>query len=206
MVRAILSGSKTQTRRICKPAEAASLSFVVGPFDCPEFGPGHFGDEEGDTQQFRCPYGRPGDRLWVREAWRPIVDDKKWDCIEYRADGAREKPAVLDDNTGYWFSEQCDTADGRWRPSIHMFRWASRITLEITDVRVEQLQGVSDEDALAEGLVSEYFGMEQRWNVDGGIWHASLIGAYAALWEQINGPDSWAANPWVWIISFRRVP
>lgn len=170
MVRAILDGSKTQTRRLCKPANEAALSAVVGPFDCPELGHGHFGDEEGDLQ-FLCPYGQPGDRLWVRETFAEI--------------GAR-------------LTYKADTDDGahcmvkRWIPSIHMPRIDSRILLEIVSVRVERLQDISDQDAMAEGVDAAAYGKSHRYG-------------YSRLWEEINGAGGWAANPWVWVVEFKRV-
>lgn len=190
MVRALLAGTKTQTRRVCKPA--ANLSAVVEVPDPLERGQvyngSHFGDEDGEVQ-FACPYGQPGDRLWVRETFgfsgSGYIPD-----IHFRATNP-EAPIL-----------------GRWYPSIHMRRIDSRITLEITSVRVERLQEISIEDAKAEGAwgpddsivqkVADYFGTD--------IFSANPRKAFQMLWESINGPDSWAANPWVWAIEFRRVP
>lgn len=188
MVRAILDGSKTQTRRVCKPAQFYSLSSVVEVPDPLEKGQlyngSHFGDEDGEVQ-FSSPYGGRGDRLWVRESHWWFKDEPDHETgyfppkltiedVEYRADGD----------------------DGRkvWRPSIHMPRWACRLVLEVTDVRVERLQDISRGDAMAEGC--PFPNMTQgddprRW--------------YAGLWEQINGAGSWTLNPWVWVVSFRRL-
>ena len=202
MIKAILSGTRSQTRRICKPAESAALSFVVGPFDCPELGSGFFGDEEGDVQ-FQCPYGRPGDRLYVREnAWeRPDRTPKMmregadtWPPFIYDADYAAE------------VSRKNDAADLKawgWkrRPSIHLPRIGSRILLEIVAVRVERLTEISEADAQAEGCAIEC--MRPTGDDNGSaIWGP---GGYAALWDSINGVGAWAENPWVWVLEFRRL-
>lgn len=194
MVRALLAGTKTQTRRICKPAEAAALSFVVGIQDPNDLGQrplevagsGWFGDEEGDIQ-FRCPYGKPGDRLWVRETW--YCDDYRVQSGPYaEVEGAREVLIYRADGERPYEADQ-----PVWRPSIHMPRWASRILLEIVSVRVERLNAISDLDTLAEGCSAQ----EMR---DGDC----LASVYARLWESINGAGSWAVNPWVWVVEFRR--
>ena len=126
-VMAILDGRKTQTRRIMKPQPNRTWPDEVTP----HWSVGGNRTLPGASNPLRCPYGVPGDRLWVREAWRlPDGAPKGW--VDYRAD---------------------DTRDGfKWKPSIHMPRWASRITLEVTDVRVERLQDISEADAMAEGV------------------------------------------------------
>jgi hypothetical protein len=122
----------------------------------------------------KCPYGQPGDRLWVRETFMAAkgANDVKY---YYRA--------TLDTNA----------ADLPWKPSIHMPRVACRILLEITDVRVERLNGISVKDATLEGY-------PQDWGDDPGA-----IPWFIHLWQSINGPDSWNANPWVWVIEFKRI-
>jgi hypothetical protein len=184
MVRAILDGRKTQTRRVFKFRETNK------PPGCPD----KF-DPNAVTQP--CPYGQPGDRLWARETWRPAWEDDTGFCgVEFRAGGMPEE----DKRAG-------DYMDGtdRWRPSIRMPRWASRITLEVESVRVERLNEISEEDAKAEGI--------DGWNWDGDVLpfvaanqhlHPAVL-KYALLWQSINGPDSWAENPWVWVVTFRRV-
>ena len=203
MVRALLAGSKTQTRRVCKPA--TTLSAVVEVPDPMERGQvyngSHFGDEDGAVQ-FACPYGGIGDRLWVRETFRG--------CRAYEVQGYPPKDWG---NKPIWFE-----ADGappgdakawalRARPSIHMPRWASRITLEVTAVRVERLQDISEDDAIAEGCTLNHNGY--YWGgphaVSGLKQLATAKGAYQDLWESINGPGSWDANPWVWVVEFRRL-
>lgn len=185
MVRAIIDGSKTQTRRVAS-------KLVRHPDLGNLYTPGAL-VLEGEPQHVierACPYGRPGDRLWVREAWAPHPQDP---CtVFYRA--------TVEAETGFpvW--------SGPWRPSIHMPRRASRITLEITGVRVERLQDISEVDARAEGI--DYDPGE------GGVFHVRSLagccsdtaaGSYRKLWEQINGPESWASNPWVWAVDFRRI-
>jgi hypothetical protein len=181
MVRAILDGSKTQTRRVAKHplAQAAvRINSYKGQseFDCIL--------PDGTGGIIQCPYGNPGDRLWVRETWAHERDGTG--CpddtgVLYRA----TDPGWDDEGTGL-----------RWRPSIYMPRWASRITLEITAVRVERLQSISEADARAEGVTPNAF--EQTSDNWGGV-------LYRRLWEQINGPGSWHANPWVWAITFQRL-
>lgn len=194
MVRALLAGTKTQTRRICKPAMAHNLSHVVEVPDPQERGQIYngttFGDEEGSIH-FTSPYGGVRDRLWVREShwWFKDECDHETgyyppaltaDDVEYRADGESKRHG--------------------WRPSIHMPRWASRILLEITGVRVERLSSISETDALAEGSFT--WAREQDTPVRD-LDEARLV--YHQLWEEINGPGSWDATPWVWVVEFKRV-
>jgi hypothetical protein len=165
-----------------------------------------------------CPYGQPGDRLWVKETWRTALslDDlspmgiaekcldagysSPWAPLEYVADGQRN---------GSWrgWGDAVEKAGpGKTRVSIHMPRWASRITLEITGVRVERLQDIREADAQAEGI-EPYQGHPGRF-LSGhrpGLNFPSAIAAYRDLWEQINGPGSWDANPWVWVVTFHRL-
>ena len=202
MVRAILDGSKTQTRRVCKPANG--LSYVVAVQDPnergqrpPYFTPGWFGDEDGEIQFF-CPYGQPGDRLWVREnGWErterterlACEGDDPWLPYYFDADGYTDQDVAYLKVWGF-----------KRRPSIHMPRWASRILLEITDVRVERLQDISASDAKAEGI--EQFDPSATAGLPACSAHRY---AYEDLWKSINGPDLWNLNSWVWCIYFRRV-
>lgn len=185
MVRAILAGTKTQTRLVVKPQPTG---FLGGPGVTMEDGTpaprvpvddcaGEFG------RVIQCPYGQPGDRLWVREAFAHVFDDKFGpvpDSIIYRAD----------EGNGDW--------PHGWRPSIHMPRCASRILLEIISVRVERLQEISEADAIAEGVSPD---MGLRWKSG----DDTPRGMYGELWESINGPGSWDANPFVWVVEFKRV-
>ena len=153
------------------------------------------------TSRVACPLGKAGDRLWVREnGWeRPDRTRKQmregadtWAPYYYDADGI-----CVADIDGFGFKR---------RPSIHMPRWASRITLEITAIRVERLQEISEEDAEAEGVYEHL--REPQVECDGQVWHfpdASFVRGYISVWESIHGPGSWAANPFVWVLEFKRV-
>lgn len=178
MVRALLDGAKTQTRRVVKP-QPDSIS--------PDGMPARFFHQRaigsGYPVQIRCPYGQPGDRLWVREAWAPKAIDPECTTVAYRATD--------------------DECNGPWKPSIHMHRWASRIDLEVTGVRVERLQDISQSDARAEGAPPSHPSIDR---VSREFGYADFPRSwYAQLWEQINGAGSWDANPWVWAVSFRRI-
>ena len=168
MVRAILGGRKTQTRRPVK-----NLGFVPGI--------GHVLNGSDDSSEWPdfCPHGKTGDRLWVRETFLQDTEG-----FIYRADGDFEGNAKI---------------LGGWRPSIYMPRWASRILLEVTNVRVERLHDISEEDAIAEGvqITDEYTGCAD--DIDS---HAH---AYKFLWDSTNGKGSWDLNPFVWVIEFRRI-
>ena len=198
MVRAILDGRKSQTRRICKVAERHALSFVVDADKT-----GYFGDEEGEVV-FPCPYGKIGDRLWVRETWHTIFDNELFDGEKF----GKQKSACIADNQGFmpvckdgivYRADVPNLIGARWTPSIYMPRWASRILLEVTNVRVERLQDISEEDAKAEGvqITDEYTGCAD--DIDS---HAH---AYKFLWDSTNGKGSWDLNPFVWVIEFRRI-
>jgi hypothetical protein len=193
MVRALLAGTKTQTRRAIKaPGPTGSGTFHIDT----GFKGGHPVMVESSPVAAgreilwlrRCPYGQPGDRLWVRETWgvgtRPCPHEGWCDGIEYRADEVYledgeylhlHRVKVPDD-------KDLDDYRGGWKPSIHMPRWASRILLEVTAVRVERLGQISEPDALAEGV--------------------SSVEEYRALWTSIN--KVWEPEKWVWVIQFRR--
>lgn len=191
MVRAILDDRKTVTRRIVK-----------GPFRVRDDWPYRVNPEVVDTgellyeRQMKSPYGRPGDRLWVREAWRrPHVnsgtDLTVGQVIQYRA-------------TSDWH----DGFGESWRPSIHMPRWASRITLEVVSVRVERLQEITHEDALMEGCEG-YDWVSSSPYISGPHTDSGELPReeFAALWDQLNADRgySWDSNPWVWRVEFKRV-
>ncbi len=204
MVRALLAGTKTQTRRVMKlhpSAIACCCGGSAAKWKATNDGQWHCGICGGgnrltskDVEGVRCPYGAPGDRLWVREAFA-FTDAHEPDysgSIEYRADNkclAIEAGRVLVD-----VPHGCDPRAfaGPWRPSIHMPRWACRLVLEITCVRVERLQDISEADAQAEGsgLTSGSY---------------SHRGWFRELWGEINRPAAWDANPWVWVVGFRRL-
>lgn len=204
MVRAILAGTKSQTRRAVKGVLRAAPPIDT---DCIKDRDGLPSKLPGPRDWDLCPYGQPGDWLWVREA-HAIFETHG----QQRKDGERWGPwgglptALSPDGSKIvYFREGFDRcAPGRWRPSIHMPRWASRITLEVTGVRVERLQDISEADAWAEGVESDFASAEYAAK------HGSLCGrqfryGYANLWGQINGPGSWGANPWVWVVEFKRI-
>ena len=181
MVRAILEGWKTQTRRIVKPQPdiVADGGSVVGVFTPEDQKYGRLG------KALSCPYGQPGDRLWVREAFAG--------SIAYERHGYPLKEW----GNKLWYLADGEPRSGQWtrpRPSIHMPRCLSRITLEITEIRVERLQEMNRGDAMEEGCP---FANMQK-GPDPRDW-------FRDLWQSINGPDSWDANPWVWVVGFRKV-
>lgn len=224
-VQAILAGNQTQTRRVVKMTDSGAWDFkdLCWPksgflkHQLEKFGSLFRADKSrwiAPDKPFHgfsvCPYGQIGDQLWVRETWQPWrrtnVEYDEWeplpvgrfeeaDSIEYRA-----------------------TSDslGPWKPSIHMPRKASRIQLGITNIRVERLQDISRQDAIAEGIrhsgltingISEgdHFYDYLMKTEDMCEWFTNPIASFQSLWHSINGPDSWTANPWVWVIEFKRV-
>lgn len=237
MVRAIMEGRKTMTRRVCKIALPEGIEYEPNPEDrdgicwsavlgandiwgqlrwlvgakwgCQPLSKEH----EHLLPPCVCPYGVKGDRLWVRENFyhgdgfyddKPDVAWKNWHGIR---DGVRKAT---------WIDYQADMDDARWRefnddpwawkPSIFMPRWASRITLEITGVRVERLNEITYDDAVSEGLVYE----DGVWSVDdkNGKTISRCVDprdTFMQLWSSINGRESWDANPWVWVVEFQRI-
>jgi hypothetical protein len=206
MVRAILEGRKTQTRRVVKPQPPADH-----PFPQPCVNDGYWWNDSKDDHDdvsfwptystcLPCPYGKPGDRLWVRETFSTWHHGCQWhDCT--REGRSKQSCSNLFYRSTHHFSDD----DQRWVPSIFMPRWASRITLEITSVRVERLGDISGADAIAEGAERPVLSATE---LDGIPVHP-MAGSYADgfrdLWESINGPESWAANPWVWVVEFQEV-
>lgn len=185
MVRAIIEGTKTQTRRVVKLRHGADVVVTNGRV----WKPARV-DYAGYVD---CPYGQPGDRLWVRETFA-IVPRTAYRCSA----GVQQVLRPDDDQDAAIFREGWTRSRGgfSWRSSIHMPRWASRILLEVVSVRVERLNDISERDCWAEGCE----GSDD--DVTGGI---SGYNEYAALWESINGAGSWNSNPWVWVIEFRRI-
>lgn len=191
MVRALLAGQKTQTRREAK--DLIGFTATGQPIKV---------SSDGFPCEYICPHGQPGDRLWVREAThrRPMLNlltgqplAPEYDGGAYTADGADVlSPAGFD--VAWWYSRKIC-------PALHMPRSASRITLEITGIRVERLQDISEADAEAEGAsyaVSTDAGFEEH-----------PLGTrregFAAMWQKINGAGSWDANPWVWVVEFQPI-
>lgn len=202
MARALLAGVKTQTRRPVKPHPRDDAFCLVDHGD----GWWPFRSEDGESPNvdnmeypFSCPYGKPGDRLWVRETW--CCDDYRVQEGPYlEVDGARDALFYRADN-----EHPFESPEGKfWKPSIHMPRWASRILLEIVSVRVERLQECSEADAKAEGVYRDSDGWID-YNMPSTQSCANALDSYKTLWESINGAGSWAANPWVWVVEFRRL-
>lgn len=231
MVRAILDGTKTQTRRIMKP-QPASVEYwlhgeasnrhegvptmrdadgrgwaMCGPYRCPYIGEGQYAGKDGRLANSHVDdHSERHSRLWVRETWMPFETNlcRGSVTIGYRASNEVRPDGVSHEEFGASSLFQRPDAEiedfaadikrmeaegDRWRPSIFMPRWASRITLEIVSVRVERLRSICHNDCLAEGLPNGPHRQRAYWN----------------LWDSINGPGSWAANPWVWVIEFRKL-
>lgn len=202
MVKAILDGRKTQTRRVVKLPHNNPL----GTWEPTAFsGRDAHGREHAEQvaiwhtrtgDSLACPLGIPGDRLWVRETWRPTVVHgcamNVCDCgdveVRYSADGGSK--FFRDEDIPQDWTMPAAAARG-FVPSIHMPRWACRLVLEITEVRVQRLQDISEADACAEGLGSP-------------ITRDCKVPKFADLWRAVYGPTAWSVNPWVWAVSFRR--
>lgn len=217
MVRAIIDGRKTQTRRIIKGTDGAvkfckewdingeEIFVVLGEKDHTGMNP--------VLGAISCPFGGIGDRIWVRETWSD-VNLEGIPAVAYRADGdvysLMDDESFLDEDGAFnydeprvtkyhfaaWYSDLIGGIEGDWRPSIHMPRWASRILLEITDIRVERLASVSDEDAGKEGYPADpspFGGPMDKW-----LW-------FRQLWDGIYQKHSFKHNPWVWVIEFKRI-
>lgn len=199
MVRALLDGRKAQTRRVIKPPPVNLRELddrLSRQFNDPDLW-GYAYAEDGNHMPLSywlnlCNYGQPGDYLWVRETWdQPYKRTENENGCIYRADYGYKHG--LDPN----FAK-----DNKWKSPIHMFRWASRLTLLIEDIRVERVQDISESDAIAEGT-QQPMGMQAAW---------SERDVFYQLWNSINGkpkPDgtdySWEANPWVWVIEFKVI-
>lgn len=196
MVRAILRGEKTQTRRPVKPQPATGCIYSINGAHNAAL---HLTDAgcqvryipptgRSKDHLLLCPFGHPGDRLWVRETFREYYPKEGWPAPKalYKADGIAR---LEDTETGKTIS---------WRPSIHMPRWASRITLEITDINVERVQDITEDEAIKEGVVDPImgtYGLNPR-TIFRDLWDA--------IYAKLSGL-SWDEDPWVWAITFRRV-
>ena len=233
MVRAILDGRKTQTRRQITSVQRIGRVSEFGRSDTP----GYFCQMRDARLRWnelkftdlmaRCPYGQPGDQIWVRETFKDVCSGEIKNGsgevrygTAYAADNAvvwKPKPTIIHDLSGQPSSGPMQFKPVPWSPSIHMPRRASRITLGIASIRVEPLNAISHADSEAEGV--------HRVDIGSGYWpkygarpftwaeaveqqadcHDDARLAYRDMWEQINGPGSWAANPWVWVIEFTQV-
>lgn len=224
MVRAIIEGRKSQTRRAVKNAVVITCDDLRGVTDSP------------------CPYGAPGDTLWVRERWgvaNACIDDgDSWVSVGYAetvgnyyhdVNWRLESRRPPDEAARYYeqFVEEASKANGgempegdglkvfRWRSPIYMPMWASRLTLRVVAVHIERLQAIREADAIAEGVEThaQRYGIPEETLYGTTPWHrydgepccaVSAVESYRTLWESIRGSDSWEVNPWVWVISFDR--
>lgn len=206
MVRAILEGRKTVTRRVVKPyrkhpivnlALAEPTLGYSGRHNDPDSWGYEFIDDGAPAPLSAwpelCSYGQPGDRLWIRETFAATDFGNNVKAAWYRATQEAHVESLPES-----LRAMAAPPDGRWKPSIYMPRWASRITLEVTGMRVERLQDITESDAAREGCLPPV-------ESDGSVACGRRKTAFRSLWESINGPDSWGANPWVWVIEFKRV-
>lgn len=220
MVRAILEGRKTQTRRVLKPQPDLVTDGFAVRFTPDDQRHGRLG------VSMQCPYGQVGDRLWVRETWHPDpdADSEAWfdhtdSYVSWAGCGSRIDgvPVALRSPESCIYREGWNGSALKWRPGIHMPRWASRITLEVTGVRVEGLQDITHEQAIAEGVhaIDVGSGYQPRYSAINASWadvveqqadaYEDATMAFRDLWQSINGAGSWDANPWVWVVEFKRL-
>ena len=192
MVRALLDGTKTQTRRIVKDADNGVTTCIEKNDEWPL----HAVDKNGAWHPRQCPYGKPGDLLWVRETW--AMNSRATDLakIYYKAHENRSHTEFHELVSVEGLPKKYQPTWPRFKPSIHMPKAFSRITLEITGVRVERLQDISVADASAEGIFTPEIGYAN-------LGERAPIIQYGALWESINGDGAWAINPWVWVVEFK---
>ena len=214
MVQAILEGKKTQTRRVIKPQPKlielidGSHSFAV------QKSKGIYNGLGMKEMVEQCPYGQVGDQLWVREAWGYHDPDGTGEDFESPACGTSSEYMLHQENEtllNFWLRRIAyratfkyprhgigPDAPKKWRPSIHMPRWASRIQLEITKIRVERLNDISEDDAIAEGITYAQLPNNIQDAERAKTW-------YRGLWATINGAESWQVNPWVWVVEFKVI-
>lgn len=244
MVKALLDGRKTQTRRIATASNLMLDGWPIGRnpavgksnrwrFDALDWsqawvddGPSPAGNpgpywhvpclhpEAGETTHRLYPKWQKGDQLWVKETWLPDPsrDDDAWDdweCSPVEFDGCGLKPSMVppalrNSGNAIFAADPKWTIDGlRWKPSIHMPRWASRLTLTVTDVRVQRVQEISEEDARAEGALRMYMDDDAKfYEIDDGTYRCGFCG----LWAHINGIDAWDSNPWIVALTFTVEP
>lgn len=205
MVQAILAGRKTMTRRVVKPKLAGfDISMRT---DGSNKWPRNLDEEERFISYMKCPYGQVGDLLWVRETWwksmpsgqfPELPDNGKYHYkADYNNNGVGSRPAP------YW------PPFDKWKPSIHMPKAACRIFLRITNIRVERLQDITEQDAISEGVeqIADYgtTGYKLYTQPDAAFSDIDAKWSFESLWQSINGKESWNANPWVWVVEFERV-
>lgn len=212
LVRALLEGRKVQTRR---PASVESLpNGMITPVS-------GYAPRSPEEHLSYCPYGQPGDLIWVRETWASVhfsVDYESGICDDiYDLNGNEDGEIIYRASFGA-DDEDIECRGFKWRPSIHMPRWASRLTLRITNVRIERLQDISENDAASEGIevfnedgnlwYSGYMQGEESWFDSPEIWHCNdPVQAFKELWDGINYKlgKGWATNPWVWVLDFEVI-
>lgn len=224
MVRAVLDGRKTQTRRVVKPQPEKQTEWFKYLEEGKYISMNHIlgiGNPTSIGNAIKCPYGSPGDELWVRETWMDAgkeIPGSKHGEIWYKANDCEE------------YAISCEPRECRpkWKPSIHMPRWASRIQLRVKDVRVERVQDISEEDARSEGVRPNWCGELSGWDPDehgfmcqegirhwekypesdwDGGYHRTGKEAFESLWDSINEKRGfgWEKNPWVWVVEFERI-
>lgn len=214
MVQALLSGRKTQTRRALRiqpppgtqrmyPIETVDFSAQTGAWVAEFLNEGRPWTNGEET---KCPYGVPGDRLWVRETWKAYLKSCRFNTGGFRAYDPAPSPQTSE------VAFRADVLDlstdlTTWKPSIFMPRWASRLSLENTGVRVQRLQEISEKDAIAEGIEWGQWDAKlpiEGWKMYGGVGTTNDPRlSYRTLWESLNGWGSWDRNPWVWVLEFK---
>jgi hypothetical protein len=193
MVQAIIKGTKTQTRRIIKmPSWGVGWEYFET-----DSKKAQVSSRNGCVAEILCPYGSPASFLWIRETWRPALSETH-ECFAYKADGKYKcgKSAPLDN---YY--------KPTWKPSIHMPRKACRLLLEVSEINVERLQDISEEDAIAEGVEQTHLYQGHPYYRDylRGGGDLKPIESFASFWQSINGADFWNLNPWVWVVKFEKL-
>lgn len=236
MVQAIIDGRKTQTRRIIKGFPLEAIHFSVGSDQDSEImhselpitddlfyewvnGELRFSSSDYPEEGYvsvSCPFGQVGDRLWVRETWQIIGDPATLPCQSHNLIYKADYPNCVDKR----YDTIPDISEVKFKPSIHMPRWASRIQLEITNIRIERLSDISEQDAIAEGVepvivpdnvpvgngwAKENRNMWKGYKNNARAYRDTAKDSFNSLWESINGDGSWAVNPWVWIVEFKVI-
>jgi hypothetical protein len=215
---ALIQGGKTQDRAIVDPQPIACVLLGDEEYD----GPKQVFVEDGrlrtpqryGSKLVDCPFGKPGDRLWLREPYcfenffeADGVDD--WGAtVSYAADGQRRRVYQCDApaDVGFWPGARIRQHEGTASSATSMPQWASRLALEVTETRIERLQDISEADAVAEGVYRNQEGSGGGWRyAEGEATYAFAASAYRELWETVNGAGAWEANPWVWVRTFKRI-